>query len=60
MIVYLVLDDQYVFEENHEKLIDQVLCEFMDMHDADKGNVGYEPYIPPQQRMLEIIDQLKK
>ena len=53
MFQYFAFDERYKYEEGYEKLLEEVLKEFMDMHDAGK-DVGYEPHIPSKERFLEI------
>ena len=57
MFCYLS-DDNYEYEEGYESLIEEVLSEFMDMHDFKKKNAGYEPYIPTKEKLLELKEKL--
>jgi len=59
MIGYLCFDDQYMLEAGYEELLKEVLGEFMDMHDVGQGNVGYEPYVPSDQRLIQIKEMLR-
>ncbi len=59
MVAYLAFNDKYKFEPGFEDLLEEVIGEFMDMHDAGKGNVGYEPYIPSHERLIQIKAQLQ-
>ncbi len=60
MIRYLTFDDKYEFEQGYEDIIEKVLDEFMEMHDADKGDVGYTPYVPTRERLIQIKEMLTK
>jgi hypothetical protein len=58
MLQYLAFDDRYEMEQGYEDIIEQVLEEFMEMHDAEKGEVGYVPYIPSRQRFIQFKEIL--
>lgn len=61
MFGYLALaNEEYKYEEGYEELIEEILTEFMEMHDADKGDVGYEPYIPSKEKLIQIKERLLK
>jgi hypothetical protein len=52
MFDYLAFDDElYDYEKGYEALMKGVLEEFMDMHDLEKGNVGYIPHMPDKKRL---------
>ena len=59
MIWYLSIDDKYELEKGYEEIIENRLKEFMDMHDAGKEYVGYQPYIPSRQKLIETIKILE-
>lgn len=59
MFAYLAFDDIYHFEQGYETLIEQVLEEFDQMHDADKGGVGYQPSVPSRERLLLLKNKLE-
>jgi hypothetical protein len=59
MIGYLIFDEKYTLEEGYEKELENILSEFADMHDADKGNVGYRPHIPSRERLIELKAKLE-
>ncbi len=48
----------YIWEQGYEDVIKQVLEEFLEMHDADKGEVGYTPYIPTRERLIQLKEML--
>ncbi len=65
MLNYLTYSDEddiqkYELEKSHEKLIKEVLTVFMDMHDLDKGDVGYKPYSPSIEELKRFRDILNK
>ncbi len=60
IIGYLAFEDQYILEKDHEQLLVEVLSEFMDLHDVGQENIGYEPYIPSYERIIELKGKLKK
>lgn len=60
MFEYLAFDDIYAYETGHEELIEKVLDEFMEMHDAEKPNPGYKPTVPSKERLIELRDLLDK
>lgn len=47
-------NDKYEYEKGYVELIQDVLKEFMDLHDAEKGDVGYIVEIPSKDRFVEL------
>ena len=58
MVAYLAFRDRFVLEPDYENLLKEVLSEFMDMHDVDQGNVGYQPYVPSHERLCQLKEML--
>jgi hypothetical protein len=59
MIEYMVFrDDKYVYEPGYEPLIEEILANFMDMHDADMKEPGYKLYIPTAEQLIEFRNRL--
>jgi hypothetical protein len=57
MFDYIAFEDElYAYEKGYESMIKEVLDEFTDMHDLDKGNVGYIPHVPNEER-LEYLEK---
>jgi len=60
MFRYLAFDDEFEFESGYEPKIKKVLDEFSEMHDVGKKNPGYEPEVPSQERLKEILNDLER
>ncbi len=60
MIGYLTQHDRYTLQPEHQELLTKVLSEFMHMHDVGRGNVGYEPYVPTEARLIELKQALRR
>lgn len=60
MFDYLAsVGDKYMFEPGYEQEIDEALREFIDLHDANKKNLTYKPYIPSREQFLKIKKSLE-
>jgi hypothetical protein len=60
MIGYLAFGDKYSLEAGQKKLLEEVLNEFIDMHDVGRENVGYEPYVPSREKLIQIKEMLQR
>ena len=61
MFAYLAFDDKNELEKGSESILEIILGKFTEMHDLDRGNVGYNPelYCPTQRQMQYLCDCLK-
>lgn len=61
MFQYCFLADEYgyKYEEGYDKLFADILDEFLEMHDLDKGDVGYTPYCPTKEEIEYFRDCFK-
>jgi len=60
IVAFIAFEDEYAIDKKHEGLLLEVLGEFMDMHDVGQGDVGYEPYVPSRERIIELREKLKR
>jgi hypothetical protein len=51
---YVAFEDEYILQPEHRELLEEVLSEFMSMHDVDQGNVGYKSEVPTKARLIEL------
>jgi len=60
MFNYFAFDENYEFEKGQESLIKEVLGKFTEMHDVDKKDCGYQPYMPSRDEFIELKQKLLK
>lgn len=59
MFHYLaVVGEKYKFEEGYEKVIEQTLLEFIDLHDVGKKGTSYALYVPSRVELIRIKNRL--
>lgn len=52
--------ETYDYEHGYEDLIDDILIEFIDLHDLGKKNLGFKPYVPSKRKIKEFMSLLSK